>query len=262
MGTGYDKIDVEQATRQGIMVTNIPDFCTDEVADHTMALLLASARRIKEYDSMMRNGERPAGPDGIHRLSVQAAGLVGYGRIGRAVARRCLGFGMRVLAYDPSLTQETAVKEGIVMATLDQILKESDYVCLLCPLLPSTRKMIAMQHLKKMKSSAVLVNTGRGELVNEEELVIALREGVIRFAVLDVFGGINIFASDGFPTNHSLFGLKNVLLTPHVSANSEESLSDSRRRGAQAVMDVLNGKWPRYLVNSEVRPWFQIEKMQ
>lgn len=258
MGTGYDKIDVEQATRQGIMVTNIPDFCTDEVADHTMALLLAAARRIKEYDSMMRTGKKPAGPDGIHRLSVQTAGLAGFGRIGRAVAKRCLGFGLKVLAYDPSFTPETADKEGVIMATLDQILKESDYVCLLCPLLPSTRKMIAMQQLKMMKRSAVLVNTGRGELVDEEELVIALKEGIIRFAALDVFGGINVFSSDGFPTDHPFFGLDNVLLTPHVSANSEESLADSRRRGARAVFDVLSGKWPLYLVNSEVRPWFHI----
>lgn len=260
LGTGYDKIDVEQATRQGIMVTNIPDFCTDEVADHTMALLLAVARRIKEYDSMMRTGKKPAGSDGIHRLSIQTAGLVGFGRIGRAVARRCRGFGLKVLAYDPALTPETAVKEGVVMATLDQILKESDYVCLLCPLMPSTRKMIAMQQLKMMKRSAVLVNTGRGELVDEDELATALREGIIRFAALDVFGGINVFSSDGFPTDHPFFGLENILLTPHVSANSEESLADSHRRGAQAAVDVLRGNWPQHLVNSGVHPRFQIER--
>jgi D-3-phosphoglycerate dehydrogenase len=260
MGTGYDKIDVEQAMRQGIMVTNIPDFCTDEVADHTMALLLASARRIKEYDLIMRTGKRPAGPDGIHRLSVQTAGLVGFGRIGCAVARRCHGFGLKVLAYDPSLTSEKAAKEGVVSVPLNQLLEESDYVCLLCPLLPSTRKMIAMQQLKMMKKTAVLVNTGRGELVDEEDLVIALRTGIIRFAALDVFAGINVFAQGGFSTDHPFFDLENVLLTPHVSAGSEESLADARRRGAQAVVDVLNGKLPLHLVNPEVRPWFQIER--
>lgn len=257
MGTGYDKIDVEQATRQGIMVTNIPDFCTDEVADHTMALLLASARRIKEYDLMTRRGQRPAGTDEIHRLSVQTAGLVGFGRIGRAVARRCLGFGLKVLTYDPSLTPETAAKEGVSMASLDQLLENSDYVCLLCPLMPSTLKMIAMRQLKMMKKSAVLVNTGRGELVNEDDLTIALRTGIIRFAALDVFAGINVFAQNGFPTDHPFFGLDNALLTPHVSASSEESAMDSRCRGTQAVVDVLSGKQPLHLVNPEVRPWFK-----
>jgi D-3-phosphoglycerate dehydrogenase len=126
--------------------------------------------------------------------------------------------------------------------------------------MPSTWKMIAMQQLKMMKRSAVLVNTGRGELVDEDELVTALREGIVRFAALDVFGGINVFSSDGFPTDHPFFGLENVLLTPHVSANSEESLADSHRRGAQAVVDVLRGNWPQHLVNSDVNPWFQIEK--
>ena len=258
LGTGYDKIDVEQATRQGIMVTNIPDFCTDEVADHTMALLLASARRIKKYDSMMRNGEKPIGPDGIHRLSVQTVGLVGFGRIGSAVARRCLGFGLKVLAYDPGLTPEKAAKESVAMATLDQLLVESDYVCLLCPLLPSTRKMIAMRQLEKMKRTAVLVNTGRGELVDEVDLATALKTGLIGFAALDVFAGINVFAQEGFKTDHPFLALDNVLVTPHVSANSEESLTDSRRRGAQAVVDVLNGKWPKHLVNPDVKPWFDM----
>ena len=262
LGTGYDKIDVEQATLQGIMVTNIPDFCTEEVADHTMALLLAAARRIKEYDAVMRNGKKSTGPDGLHRLSVQTVGLVGFGRIGRAVAARCGGFGLKVLACDPSLTQEKAAAEGVVLATLDQLLEESDYVCLLCPLLPSTRKMIAMQQLKQMKRSAVLVNTGRGELVDEADLAVALREGVIRYAALDVFGGINVFSQDGFSTDHPFFGLNNVLLTPHVAAISEESLADNSRRGAQAVVDVLSGKRPAHLVNPEVRPWFYIERVK
>jgi len=258
MGTGVDKIDVEQATRQGIIVTNLPDFCTDEVGDHTVALLLSVARQLKESDIQMRKGKKHGDIVNTHRLSVQSVGLVGFGRIGRAVAKRCRSFGMKVLSFDPALTTEMAEKEDVTTVPLDRLLKESDYVCLLCPLLPSTRKMISMKQLVKMKKSAVLVNTGRGELVNEADLVKALKEGIIRFAALDVFAGINVFAPDGFPTDHPFFSLDNVLLTPHVAALSQESLSDSRLRGAQAVADVLGGQWPRHPVNPEVQPWFSI----
>lgn len=254
MGTGYDKIDVEQATHQGIMVTNIPDFCTSEVADHTMALLLASVRRIKEYDLMMRKGKKPVDAEGIHRLSVQTVGLVGFGRIGQAVAMRCQAFGLRILVHDPQFSPCEAVKKDVRLVSLPHLLEESDYVCLLCPLLPSTREMIAMQQLKTMKSTAVIINTGRGELINEADLVLALKERIIRFAALDVFGGINVFAADGFSTDHAFFKLDNILITPHVSAVSEESLVECRHRSAQAVVDVLSGRWPLFLVNHDVSP--------
>jgi phosphoglycerate dehydrogenase-like enzyme len=109
-----------------------------------------------------------------------------------------------------------------------------------------------------MKPSAVLVNTGRGELVDEDDLVTALREGLIRYAALDVYGAFNVFAPEGFATDHPLFGLPNALLTPHVSAYSEEALTEQRQGGAQAVVDVLTGKWPAHPVNPDVKPWFDI----
>ena len=254
LGTGVDKIDVAEATRQGIVVANLPDFCTEEVADHTLALLLALARRLPSSDRMMRRGARTLDLAEWHRLAVQTAGLVGLGRIGQAVARRCRAFGMQVLACDPRLTPAVAAREGVEQVELPDLLARADYVCLLCPLLPATRGLIAAPQFALMKRSAFLVNTARGELVNEPDLVAALRNGVIRGAALDVFAGINVFAPGGFPTDYPLLGLENVLLTPHLAAASAESLLSAHRRGAQAVADVLRGHWPRDVVNPEVQP--------
>lgn len=261
-GTGVDKIDVAGATRKGIIVNNLPDAFTDEVADHTLALLLAAARRLPFLDRLMRQGRTLRGDGGIHRLARQTAGIVGLGHIGRAVARRCRAFGLRVLACDPCLTPEAAAREGVTAVNLDTLLAEADYVCLLCPLTASTRGMLAMPQFKKMKPSAILVNTGRGELVNEDDLAVALRDGVIQFAALDVFGVVNIFDANGFSTDHPLFKLDNALLTPHFGSNSVEALLDSRRRAAQAVVDVLSGKWPEHPVNPEVTPWFPMPSTQ
>jgi D-3-phosphoglycerate dehydrogenase len=256
IGTGVDKIDLAEATCQGIIVNNLPDVFTEEVADHTLALLLAAARNIKELDRDMRAGRKPVSIAGFHRLSAQTVGIIGFGLIGRAVATRCRAFGLRVLANDPLLTPEQAAAAGVIMADLDSLLAESDYVCPLCPLLPTTRGMLAMPQFRQMKRTAVLVNTGRGELTDEEDLAAALRDGVIRYAALDVFGCVNVFVEGGFPTNHALFGLDNVLLTPHVAAASEEAADDCQRRAAQAVVDVLAGRWPEHPVNPEVTPWF------
>lgn len=258
LGTGVDKIDVAEATAKGIIVNNLPDVFTEEVADHTLALLLAVARNLRRFDREMRAGRRPTDECGMQRLAAQTVGIVGFGRIGQATAKRCRAFGLRVLACDPCLTPELAAREGVTAADLDTVLAESDYLCLLCPLLPSTRGMLALPQFRKMKPTAVLVNTGRGELVNEDDLALALREGIIRYAALDVFGAVNVFAVDGFPTTHPLFRLDNVLLSPHMAAASVEASFACRRRGAQAVVDVLSGKWPEHPVNPEVKPWFPL----
>ncbi len=257
IGTGVDKIDIDAATRQGIIVNNLPNVFTDEVADHTLALLLAAARQIKFLDREMRQGRRPLHLPDMHRLGAQTVGIIGFGLIGRAVARRCRAFGLRVLAHDPCLTPELAVREGVTVADLDTVLAESDYLCPLCPLLPQTRGMLALPQFRKMKRTAVLVNTGRGELANEDDLAAALKAGIIRYAALDVFGIVNVFDASGFSTDHSLFKLDNVLLTPHVSAASKEAGAECRRRAAQAVIDVVRGAWPEHAVNPAVTPWFE-----
>jgi D-3-phosphoglycerate dehydrogenase len=260
IGTGTDKIDIDEATRRGILVTNVPDFSTDEVADHTLALLLAAARQLKVFEAAMRQGHQPRDVREMHRLSTRTLGLLGFGRIGRAVAQRAAAFGMRILAHDPCLAPEEVVAGGAAPADLDTLLAEADYLALMCPLLPSTRGMMTLREFRKMKPTAVLINTARGELVVEDDLVAALREGVIRYAAVDVYGGINVFGPDGFPTDHPFFGVENMLMTPHCAAASVEAMEDVARRAAAAVVDVLTGRWPRYPVNPEVAPWFDIAR--
>ena len=258
IGTGVDKIDVDEATRSGIIVNNLPNVFTEEVADHTLALLLAAARQLTFLDREMRAGRRPGSVSGIHRLASQTVGIIGFGLIGQAVAHRCRAFGLRVIAQDPCLTQELAEQAGIEIVDRKTLLAESDYICPLCPLQPSTRGMLAMPQFQKMKRTAVLVNTGRGELTHEGDLAVALKEGVIRYAALDVFGIVNVFAEEGFSTGHPLFKLENVLLTPHMGAASEEAILDCRLRASQAVADVLTGEWPEHPVNPDVKPWFKV----
>jgi len=249
LGTGTDKIDVQLASDQGIIITNVPDFATTEVADHTMALLLSAARKLKYYEKCMRSGYRPFDTDGIRRLSVQTLGIIGFGHIGQAVAARAKAFGLRILVCDPGLKKEQAAALEVSSVDKDVILAESDYLCLLCPLLPSTRGMLAMQEFWKMKRSAILINTGRGELIKEQDLAEALKTGIIAYAGLDVFGEINVFGQDGFPTDHPLFGLENVQLTPHMAANSQEALEDVHEKAARAVADMLSGRKPQNIIN-------------
>ncbi len=249
IGTGTDKIDVNQATAQGIVVTNVPDFATSEVADHTMALLLSAARRLKYYETCMRSGQRPFDVSNIRRLSVQTLGIIGFGHIGRAVATRAQAFGLRVIVCDPGITEAQAKECRVVAVDKETVLAESDYLCLLCPLMPSTRGMLAMPEFRKMKRDAMLINTGRGELVNEDDLAEALKTGIIAYAGLDVFGVINVFKPEGFNCDHPLFGLENVQLTPHVAANSREALEEAHIRAAQAVADTLSGKTPLNIIN-------------
>jgi D-3-phosphoglycerate dehydrogenase len=261
LGTGLDNIDVDQATLQGILVTNVPDFATDEVADHTMALLLASVRQLKAYETSARSGRRihltlPL----VHRLSALTLGIVGYGSIGKAVAQRAAGFGMRILVHDAY--QNVGPSAGVVSVDYDTLLRESDVVSLHCPLTDETRHMVTLRELELMKSSSILINTARGHIVRESDLVHALQSGTIAYAALDVFGEVNVFDQEGFATDHPLWTLPNVLLTPHCSAHSVEALRNGRIGAARAVADVLNDEWPRNLVNPGVVPWFALPGKQ
>ena len=255
MGTGCDKIDIQEATAQGIVVANVPDALTTEVADHTMALLLSAYRRLKYFEKCMRAGNRPSDTDEVRnmrRLSTQTLGIVGFGRIGRAVADRAKGFGLKILVCDPAVTADLAAESGVQAVDKDTILAESDFLCLLCPLTPATRRTFAMPEFRMMKPTAVLINTGRGELVDEKDLVEALRTGVIAYAGIDVYGEFDVFVDGGIACDHPLFGLENVQLTPHVAANSREAVEEVVATSSQAVVDVLCGKLPRHVVNPAV----------
>lgn len=249
MAVGYDNIDLQAATRRGILVTNTPGILDDTTADFAWALLMATARRVVEADGFIRTGRWKArnftmmlGRDVHHKT----LGIVGFGRIGRAMARRALGFDMRILYTQRHRAHETLEKE--VQATyVDKatLLKESDFVSLHLPLTPETHHYIGAQELTMMKPTAILINTARGPVVDEKALVKALREGRIAGAGLDVF--------EWEPKlERGLLRLKSVVLAPHIGSGSLETRTKMALRAAENLVAGLTGKRPPHLVNPEV----------
>jgi D-3-phosphoglycerate dehydrogenase len=261
LGAGTDKIDVAAATRCGIVVTNVPDFCLHEQAEHTLALLLAFARRLPFMMQAMRTRLWTARshPD-VHRIAGQTLGLVGFGASAQAVAVRAQAFGLRVVAWvrDPSKYAAAAERCGVELLPLDRVLSDSDFVSLHVPLVDDTWHLIDARRLALLKPTAVLINTARGAIVDESALVEALRGRRIGGAALDVFEGIDVFALPGTPAAHPLLELDNVLLTPHCAGSSVESSRDSKLRGARNAADVLLGFRPQHVVNPDVVPRFTL----
>lgn len=245
-GVGVDNIDVECATRHGVIVSNVPGYCTGEVADHAMTMLMSLARNLAAYQVSARSGV-PAGAARhiVHRLAGQVLGIVGLGRIGRAVARRASAFEMDVVAYDP-IAGPAASQLEIPLVDLPELLARSDFVTLHMPLTAATRGFIGRDELRHMKPSACLINTARADLVDQPALVSALREGRLAGAALDVF------EPETLPVGHPLLALANVLLTPHVAYYSEESLLELRRTAATDIANVLTGRRPASVVNESV----------
>jgi D-3-phosphoglycerate dehydrogenase / 2-oxoglutarate reductase len=239
-GIGVDTIDLDAATAAGIIVTNNPTYCIEEVADHTMALLLACARKVPFYDRMVRAG-RWAVPPGkpIFRLAGRTVGLVGFGRIGRQVAARASAFGMRVVFHDPYVQGE-----GVDLQT---VLRESDFVSLHPPLTAETRKLIGEPQLRQMKQTAYLINCSRGPVVDTAALVRALDEGWIAGCALDTVD------PEPLPDPHPLRERENVLLQPHVAWYSEESIRGLQAGAPSEVRRVLSGTWPVNVVNRAVK---------
>jgi len=216
-GVGLDRIDLDAARQLGIEVRNVTDFCTNEVADHALALLLAAARDIVPQAVNVPEGRWRGSGRPIHRLAGGLAGVVGLGEIGQAVARRVAAFGMAVLAYDPYAGSRTAQAMGVRLVALDQLLGEADVVLLTCPLTDETRGMIDADALALMKPTAILVNTSRGGLIDEEALAEALREGDIAAA------GLDVLEQEPPPEDHPLLSLDNAVITPHTAWASVEA---------------------------------------
>jgi phosphoglycerate dehydrogenase-like enzyme len=240
VGVGTDSIDLRAATEAGVVVTTTPGANRETVADHAMAMILAAVRRIVEHDASVRRGEwnrtGAATPWDLHATTV---GIVGYGGIGRAVARRLAGFGTRLLIADPALT----VAGGGEVVPLDELLGRADVVSLHLPLLPATRHIVGARELARMRPHAILVNTSRGGLVDEEALVAALHSGRLRGAALDVF-------SDEPHLPQPLRSLPNVVLTPHVGGLSDRSIVRMTRQATRDVLHVLAGAGePASIVN-------------
>lgn len=245
-GIGVDNVDIEAATRAGIVVTKVPDYCIDEVSDHAMALLLSLARKIPFSSARAHAGcwEMPAVAP-IHRLRGRILGLVGFGRIPQLVAPKAKAFGLCVIAFDPYVPQSVMDQAGVGKVEFPELVKTSDYVSIHSPLLPETRHLFNAEVFRQMKRGALLVNTARGPIVDEAALARALDGGELAGAALDVL-------EQEPPVNSPLLGRDNVILTPHTSFYSVESLEELQTKAAEEVVRVLSGQPPRNPVNPEV----------
>ncbi len=245
-GVGLDNIPVGQATELGILVTNVPDFCLEEVSDHAMALLLACARRVVTFARATHAGvwDLSAGR-GLPRLREQTLGLIGFGSIAQALVPKARGFGMRVLAYTPRVTPSTRADVELTN-DLDRVLAEADYVSLHAPATPETAGLVAERELRLMKPSAYLINTSRGALVDEDALFQALTERWIAGAALDVL------RQEPPPADHPLLRLDNAIVTPHAAFYSETAIAELQAKAARNVADVLRGTIPINVVNPDV----------
>lgn len=250
-GTGTDIVDVDAATRRGILVTNVPnDWCENEVADHAMALLLAGARKIRDYDRATRTGAwRWQSGAPVRRISGATVGLLSFGAIARAIARRAAGFGPRIIACDPYLPDADILSGGAVPVSLEDLLGQSDYLIIQAPLTEQTRHLIGERELRLMKPTAFLVNTARGPIVSDQALYRALSEGWIAGAGLDDLEE-EPAKRRGWTPSSPLFGLGNVIITPHAAYYSEESIRTVREFAASETVRVLTGQPPRSPVNA------------
>jgi len=249
-GTGVDIVDVDQATRHGIQVTNAPnEWCADEVADHAIALWLAAARKINEYDTAARRGEwqwQTGAP--IWRLRGRVFGLLGYGATARLIAARAKAFAVEVWAYDPFVDADVMRGDQVRPVTLDELIHECDYLTIQAPLTPDTRHLFNDATLSRMKPTAILINTARGPIISDAALDRALRGGTIAAAALDDLEEEPAKRADWEPTN-SLLHHPNVIVTPHAAYYSEDSIHTIRTIAAEEAVRVLTGQQPRSPVN-------------
>ena len=253
-GVGLDTVDLEAATDHGIVVTHFPQYCTAEVADHALALILALNRRIVELDRALRNGAWVTfrhetrkilrGP--VPPLREQTLGIVGFGRIGRAVAERAKPFGLTILAADPYVSAEEVRAAGAEPVALEDLLTRADIVTIHCPLTPETRGLMNAERLALMKPGAVLVNTARGPVVDLDAITATLEAGRIGGA------GLDVVYPEPLPADHPLYNLPNVILTPHSAYYSERSVETVREQTLVEALTVLQGRRPRTVANPAV----------
>jgi D-3-phosphoglycerate dehydrogenase len=247
-GVGLDNVDVPAATSLGIVVAHVLDFCTEEVANHVILLVLACAKKLLPLDRRMRDGRWGGFPPAeFPTIYGQTLGIVGLGQIGRSLGRKAQALGMEVIAHDP-YAKEGGEPPPARLTPLEDLLRQSDYVSLNSPLTQETFHFIGERELALMKPTAVLINTSRGPVVDEAALVKALREKQIAAA------GLDVFEVEPLPASSPLLALDNVILTPHTAGISEKSARTVRTEVGKAAADLLAGRWPRYVANRDVKP--------
>lgn len=249
-GVGVDNIDVETATRLGIIVANVPDYAVETVADHAMGLLLALSRRIMVADRMMRSrslGSWASPPTTLKGVDLKGKclGLLGVGRIGRAVSERAKGFGMSVVAFDPYVPKEMGREMGVELMTFDQVLEKSDFISIHSPLTEETRAMINEKSIAKMKDGVIIINTARGPLIDHAALVVALKSGKVGGA------GLDVLQSEPPSPDDPVFSFDNVVLTPHIAYYTSEAIGRLEMSAVGHAIDILQGKMPKNTINGK-----------
>jgi D-3-phosphoglycerate dehydrogenase len=247
-GVGVDCVDLDAATERGIVVAHVRDFCTEEVSNHALMLVLACSRKLVWLDRGMRDGQwRESSLGAMGAIHGETLGIVGLGEIGKSLARKAAALGLRVVACDPYVEPKAFAPCGARPADLETLLREADYVSLNLPLTAETRRLIGARELGLMKSTAYLINTARGPIVHEAALVEALTKGAIAGA------GLDVFEEEPLRPNSPLLRLDNVVLTPHTAGSSDHAARQLRREVGRAAAAVLAGRWPRYVANAAVR---------
>ena len=242
LGVGLDNIAVDEATRRGIWVTNVPNYCFEEVADHSVGMLLSFTRGLMHFDREVKAGRWEPSTARLRRMSMLTVGIVGYGRIGRSTAQKLNGFGARVLAY----TRNPKTEKGVEFIALDELLRESDAVIVHIPLTPETKHLFNRERFASMKRGAFLVNVSRGAVVDTNALIEALQSGHLGGAALDVLEN-----EPNVPP--ALLALPNVMITPHVAFTSDASLRELRTWASEEIVRVLKGQPPKEGRNEPAR---------
>lgn len=243
-GIGVDTIPIDVATARGIQVTNVPDYCIEEVADHSLALMLALTRGIvRGLDQTRAGGWDVKALRPIYRQRGRILGLVGFGRIARALAARAKALGYEVIAFDPHLPQSVFVETACTSVDLPALLQSSDVVSLHAPLTPETHHLINKQQIEKMRTGAILINTSRGGLVDYSAVIKALNAGKLGGA------GLDVLEQEPPQQDNEPLQILNLIVTPHLGFYSEEALTELQRKAAMQVRDVIQGRKPEYAVN-------------
>lgn len=244
-GVGYDNVDLEACTKKGIQVTNVPDYCAEDVSDHALALFLSLARHITIKDNLVRQGKWNIAKEGIKRIKGKTFALFGFGTIAKCLCKKisCLGL-KEILVYDPYVSSENISGYNARKVELNEALEKADYISLHMPVTPETRNLINSETIAKMKSNVIIINTSRGPLVNDSALLEALKNKLIGGAGLDTHN------QEPLPKDSPYLKLDNCIVTDHTAYFSEEAIRELKTKAAENIRDTLLGIKPKYPVNS------------
>lgn len=254
-GVGFNTVDLAAATEYGVCVINVPDYCQDEVSNQAFALMMACMRKITVLNDQVQSGKwdyKVAKP--IHRMMGQTLGLLGFGRIPKVLAKKAAAFGLNLVAYDPFLKQEDVKGYNVTLMSLEEVLKTSDIISLHMPLFKETEKIIDAKAFDLMKSTAIIINTSRGPLIDEDALYDAIKYGKIAGA------GLDVTSIEPLPADSKLRGLKNVIITPHAAWYSEEAEKELKTKAAHGAGEIISGYDMPTIVNPAVREKLFLKK--